>query len=180
MAGILMLFQARGQSLFQPEWTGDGGKKSRRMTMVGRFSAKWILVAFVFLFLAGCGKSEKDSPKGEQVQGTTRQNSKSAADSALSDWSASVIEQAAAQGFQINKSNQEALAMLLRVYLVRPDLHKGYGAPDQFNLNLLLQWAAGSAVTVDGAKEFLSPYAATYSSLVKQLEGRQPISISLK
>ena len=60
------------------------------------------------------------------------------------------------------------------VFLVRSDLHKGYGAPDQFNLNLLLQWAAGPAITIDGAKDRLVPYGNVYANLAKQLKGDPP------
>jgi hypothetical protein len=149
--------------------------------MFDRIGGQWIFMVAVLLAFAGCGKSEqKSSMKAEQAQPTSRQNPQSAADSALREWSASVIEQASAQGLKIDASNQDALAMLLRVYLVRSDLHKGYGAPDQFNLNLLLQWAAGPAVTIDGAKDRLLPYANAYASLTKQLEGRQPITITLQ
>jgi hypothetical protein len=149
--------------------------------MVDRIGGSWIFIAAVALIFVACGKSEqKSSAKIEQTQGTPRENPQSTADSALREWSVSMIEQASAQGVKIDISNQDALAMLLRVYLVRSDLHKGYGAPDQFNLNLLLQWAAGAAVTIDGARDRLLPYANVYTSLAKQLEGRQPITIALK
>jgi hypothetical protein len=140
-----------------------------------------IAILAVLLILAACDTAnQKSGAKPEQTQEASRQAPPLAADSAFREWSTSIIEQASAQGRKIDSSHREALAMLLRVYLVRPDLHKGYGAPDQFNLNLLLQWAAGPAVTIDGAKDKLQPYANAYSALAKEFEGQKPVSIALK
>ena len=46
------------------------------------------------------------------------------ADAGFAEMAISVMQQASTQGLQIDPGNKEALALLIRVYLLRGDLHR--------------------------------------------------------
>jgi hypothetical protein len=136
-------------------------------------------VTALLCLVVGCGKSKENSvSQQENLSATTTPVAKTSApqrtNDGFSELAASLIQQASKQGLQIDAaSSQEALAMLIRVYLLRPDLHKAFGEPDRLNVTMLLQWAAGPGITVEGTnaptKQKLMPYANIYSSMTKNV-----------
>ena len=120
------------------------------------------VLAIISFLLSGCDRLQKD------------------ADSGFGEMATSVMQQASAQGLQIDPASKEALTLLIRVYLVRGDLHRAFGEPEKLNLSALVEWAAGPAVTVDYNKDKLAPYAQTFSSLAGQMGNRPPVYVGLQ
>jgi hypothetical protein len=120
------------------------------------------VLAIISLLLSGCDRLQKG------------------ADSGFGEMATGVMQQASAQGLQIDPASKEALALLIRVYLVRGDLHRAFGEPEKLNLSALVQWAAGPAVTVDYNKNKLAPYAKTFASLASQMGNRPLVYVALQ
>lgn len=120
------------------------------------------VLAIISFLLSGCDRLQKSGDAG------------------FAEMATSVIQQASTQGLQIDPGSKEALALLIRVYLVRGDLHRAFGEPEKLNLSALVQWAAGPAVTVDYNKNKLAPYAKTFASLASQMGNRPLVYVALQ
>ena len=150
-----------------------------KVAVCNQIVSRIIVATAIFCVVAGCGKSEEGStsrPASSVVTQTPepKTESKRPINDGFGELATSLLQQASTQGLQTDlPANQEALAVLLRVYLLRPDLHKAFGEPDHLNVSTLLQWAAGPGVTVEESnaptKQKLVPYAAIYTSLAKQV-----------
>ena len=82
----------------------------------------FVVLVIISLLLSGCDRLQKG------------------ADSGFAEMATSVMQQASTQGLQIDPASREALALLIRVYLVRGDLHRAFGEPEKLNLSALVQW----------------------------------------
>ena len=120
------------------------------------------VLAIISFLLSGCDRLQKGGDAG------------------FTEMAISVMQQASTQGLQIDPGSKEALALLIRVYLLRGDLHRAFGEPEKLNLSALVEWAAGPAVTVDYNKDRLAPYAQTFSSLAGQMGKRPPVYVGLQ
>jgi DNA-binding SARP family transcriptional activator len=144
-----------------------------------------LALAIASAFFSACDKSEKEKSSTSVRPETSAQTSKSAepkkvTETGFDEMAASAIKQAASQGLQIDPSNKEALARLIRIYLVRGDLHKAFGNPEKFNLTALIQWAAGPGLTVDYDKPKLSPYADALASMSRKTNAAAPIYVRVE
>jgi len=144
-----------------------------------------VALALASVFFAACDKSEKEKSSTSVRPETSAQTSKGAepqkvAETGFDEMATSVSKQAASQGLQIDPSNKEALARLIRIYLVRGDLHKAFGNPEKFNLTALIQWAAGPGLTVDYDKPKLSPYANALASISSKTNAAAPIYVRVE
>lgn len=142
-------------------------------------------LAIASAFFFSCDKSEKEKSSTSLTPATSAQTSKGAeprkaTETGFDEMAASVIKQAARQGLQIDPSNKDALARLIRIYLVRGDLHKAFGNPEKFNLTALIQWAAGPGLTVDYDKPKLSPYADVLASISSKTNAAAPIYVRVE
>ena len=155
------------------------------MKLVGYPVRGLIALAIASVFVTACDKSEKETSSTNLRAETSAQTSKAAeskktTETGFDEMAVSVIKQAARQGLQIDPSNKEALARLIRIYLVRGDLHKAFGNPEKFNLTALIQWAAGPGLTVDYDKPKLSPYANVLATISRKTDVAKPIYVRVE
>jgi hypothetical protein len=144
-----------------------------------------VVLAIASVFFSACNKSEKEKSSTGLRPETSAQTSKASepkktTETGFDEMAVSVIEQAARQGLQIDPSNKEALARLIRIYLVRGDLHKAFGNPEKFNLTALIQWAAGPGLTVDYDKPKLLPYADVLASISSKTNTAAPVYVRVE
>ncbi len=71
------------------------------------------VLAIISFLLSGCDRLQKG------------------ADAGFGEMATGVIQQASTQGLQIDPGSKEALALLIRVYLLRGDLHRAFGEPGE-------------------------------------------------
>lgn len=132
----------------------------------------------VGMLASGC---DQDNKKTETVNQAKHDSAETGSPgTGFSEMAMSVIKQAAGQGLQIETSQAELLARLIRIYLVRGDLHQAFGNPEKFNLTGLIQWAADAGVTVDYDKPKLAPYAGALTALARKTNADKPVYVRLE
>lgn len=133
--------------------------------------------------LTGCDNDKKKKGAADATSSTGGQSSaepQAKGGSGFDEMAASVMQQAAAQGLQLDASGKEALALVIRIYLTRGELHQIFGNPEKFNLTALIQWAAQYGTTVDHAKPKLAPHASVLNAMSAKTNPEKPVFVRVE
>lgn len=65
-------------------------------------------------------------------------------------------------------TDDEALKVLMGIYLARSDLQHAFPAGERDSLDRLLSWALTAGIQLDGAREILHPYREAFEGLVQR------------
>lgn len=146
--------------------------------LVGKQAIRFILIITLTFQLAACGEKKSEVGSGNAAKSKESEQQPSV-DAALRGMVSSVVEQASKQGVQIDSAAHEALMVLIKVYLVRPDLHQAYGETFDVNLSALVQWAATAGSTVDANKNLLAPHVTALGNMAN-LMSNTPVRVKLE